>query len=92
MCQPEIADALKQMHEGVQTTLNELQAGLVGQVYKGLMPVVNLTDRLQTFAENESTLNRARSQPVAGPSSATASALATAVPQGFHPSSSAPPS
>ncbi|KAK7693784.1 hypothetical protein QCA50_003356 [Cerrena zonata] len=85
-CHPVVEDIFKQMRDGVQASLNDLQADLIGQVYKGLMPVVGLTDRLQTFVEDENALARANSQPVAGPSNSNAPS--TAAPR---PASSAPP-
>ena len=88
------------MHRGVEHSLSGIQANLVGEVYKGLMPVMGLMDKLQTFAENENAL--AKQNAIAGvnvgvggggvggagPGGVTG-ALPTGVPHPFHP---APPS
>ena len=88
------------MHRGVEHSLSGLQANLVGEVYKGLMPVMGLMDKLQTFAENENALAKANAIAGvnvgvggggvggAGPGGVIG-ALPTGVPHPFHP---APPS
>ena len=87
------------MHRGVEHSLSGIQANLVGEVYKGLMPVMGLMDKLQTFAENENAL--AKQNAIAGNvgnvnanvggagPGGVAGTLPHSVPHPFHP---APPS
>ena len=92
------------MHRGVEHSLSGIQANLVGEVYKGLMPVMGLMDKLQTFAENENALAKQNANAGvnvgvdvnanvggAGPGGVTG-ALPNGVPHPFHPTHPAPPS
>ena len=88
------------MHRGVEHSLSGIQANLVGEVYKGLMPVMGLMDKLQTFAENENAL--AKQNAIAGVNAGNVNAnVGGAGPGGFigalptgvpHPTHPAPPS
>ena len=85
------------MHRGVEHSLSGIQANLVGEVYKGLWPVMGLMDKLQTFAENENALAKANANANAGVNANVGGAgpggfigaLPTGVPHPTHP---APPS